>query len=385
MPGLMPKALTKLTRYPIIALPYDRNAEAVPRELIIDYDTGCLYVKNEAGQITELTQRVNASGVYIRLENGDIVTLESLLQKIILKNLDVKEVNEMAIFKIPNEAQFDLKSVILKNNLVQVYNFDQAQEDSIPMKIDDRIVWVHRDTFLRSVGLTPSAEGTFTIEDLLIQSDHPFQSVTVIDAKNELREDIEAANGAYTATDDNLVWVRTVASDTFTAKYNKDTNQWSIEHPTITVASASVQTTSGTYNHVALLENKKQQTIIPSGLELTVYLPETTGDLQYSKIIWKVLSGDIAPILTFKTTSGGQEVIANNIVWEFAKSDPILKSNTNNFYIIETWDNGRSWFGRKQEMGRTKDEVDDIYVATQLAKYYTKDEVDEFTNWTITP
>ena len=385
MSGLMPKALSKLTRYPIIALPFDRNAEAVPRELMIDYDTGCLYVKNDAGQITELTQRINASGVYVRLENGDTVTLESLLQNFILKNLDVKEVDEMAIFRIPNEAQFDLKSIILKNNLVQVYNFDQAQEDSIPMKINDRISWVHRDTFLRSVGLTPSAEGTFTIEDLLIQSDHPFQSVTVLEAKNELREDIEAANGSYTATEDNNVWIRTVASDTFTAKYDKDSNKWTITHPTLTIASASVQTTSGTFNSVKLLENKKQQTIIPSGLELTVYLPEKTGDLQYSKIIWKVLTGDVSPVLTFKTTSGGQEVIANNIVWEFASSDATLRANTNNFYIIETWDNGRSWFGRKQEMGRTKDEVDDVYIQTQLAKYYTKEEVDEFTNWTIAP
>lgn len=385
MPGLMPKALTKLTRYPIIALPYERNTEAVPRELMIDYDTGCLYVKNEAGQIIEVTKRINASGVYLKLDSGEIVNLETLLQRMIIKTLDVKEVNEMAIFRIPNEAQFDLKSVILKNNLVQVYNFDQAQQDSIPMKIDDRIVWVHRDTFLRSVGLTPSAEGSFTIEDLLIQSDHPFQSVTVFEAKNEVREDIANANGAYTATNDNNVWVRTVGSDVFTAVYDKDSNKWAINHPTITVASASIQTTSGTYNRVMLIENKKQQTIIPSGLELSVYLPESTGDLEYSKIIWKVLTSDVTPILTFKTTSGGQEVIANNIVWEFASSDSKLKPNTNNFYIIETWDNGRSWFGVKKEMGRTKDEVDDVYVATQLAKYYTKDEVDDFTNWTIAP
>ncbi len=385
MPGLMPKALTKLTRYPIIALPYDRNAEAVPRELMIDYDTGCMYIKNEAGQITEVTKEINASGVYVKLDSGETVTLETLLQRMMIKTLDVKEVNEMAVFRIPNEAQFDLKSVILKNNLVQVYNFDEAQQDSIPMKIDDRIVWVHRDTFLRSVGLTPSAEGTFTIEDLLIQSDHPFQSVTVMEAKNEQREDISSANGAYTATDDNNIWVRTVGSDTFTAIYDRDANKWSLTHPTITIASASVQTTSGTFNSVKLIENKKQQTIIPSGLELSVYLPETTGDLEYSKIIWKVLTSDVSPILTFKTTSGGQEVIANNIVWEFANSDDKLKPNTNNFYIIETWDNGRSWFGRKQEMGRTKDEVDDVYVATQLAKYYTKDEVDGLTTWTIAP
>ena len=386
MPELVPKALSKLTRYPIMALPFNRNAEAVPRELMIDYDTGAIYAKNDFGQIIELSTSINISAVYIRDENGDIVSLQTLLNHIIATSLNVKEVDEMAIFKIPNEAQFDLKSVILKNNLVQVYNFDQAQEDSIPMKIDDRISWVHKDTFLENIGLSISAEGSFDVLDLPIQTDKSFSSVTVSEAKDVNGTDIPEADGAYSATDKNNIWVKTLEDGTsFTATYDEELNRWAITHPTYAVNTAVIKTTINAHNELSLIENKKQQTVLPSGIELDVYLPESTGNLTYSKIIWKVLTGNEAPVLNFMTTAEGQTVVATNIVWEYAESDCHLAANTNNFYMLETWDAGASWFGRKIEMGRTRFEIDEEYLNNLLSNYYTIEEIDEFTNWTVAP
>lgn len=392
MSNLIPKMLSKLTRFPIAALPYSRVNEAVPREIVIDYDNGDIYVMNENGKLIELSRSISASSVYIKNENGDIVSLETLLHEIIAKTLDVKEVDQMAIFRIPNPAQFDLKSVILKNNLVQVYNFDQAQEDSIPVKINDRITWVHKDTLLRSGDIAISAEGCFDILDLPIQSDHPFQSVTVSEAKNEQNEPIPDANGTYTATTDTYVWVRTIADgNVYTATYHPESNKWTIAHPNDVIYTAIVQTTNSGYNEVTLIENKKQQTAIPNGLELNVFLPESTGDLIYSKIIWRVITGEVPPVLNFMTTANGSPIVATNIVWEYALDNQVNRvpnqpsENLNTFYTFETWNNGESWFAKKVDMGKTTAEIDEDYFNTLLTNYYTKEEIDDFTIWEVTP
>lgn len=389
MSKFVPKALTKLTRYPIIALPYDRRDEAFPRELMIDYDSGAIYVKDEYGNIMELSSKINASSVYIRDENGDIVSLETLLHKLMTSLLDVKEVREMAIFKIPNEAQFDLKSVILKNNLVQIYNFDHAQEDSIPMKVNDRVVWVNKQTFLESAGLGISAESSFDILDLPIQSELPFQSVTISNAEDIDGNPVPDANGAYTVSPtSNDVWTRTIGEgNVFTATYSSVSNTWTITHPSITIGYATVQATNSAYNELTLIENKKQQTAVPSGLELNVFLPESTGDLTYSKIIWKVLTTGEAPVFNFMTTSNGQAIAANNIIWEFANDNQVTDGQpsveVHNFYTFETWDNGRTWFGRVLIMGKHLFEADEEYIQNILSNYYTKPEVDKITSWEI--
>ena len=55
-----------------------------------------------------------------------------------------------------------------------------------------------------------------------------------------------------------------------------------------------------------------KQLIKEKFIELNVYIPETTGNLTYSKIIWKVLTGAEPPVLNFMTTTNDETVAATN-------------------------------------------------------------------------
>lgn len=389
MSNFIPKALSKLTRFPVIALPYKRRNEAMPNEIMVDYDTGGIYVKDEFGNIINLSGTINASSVYIMKENGDIISLQTLLNELMVRFLEVEEVSELAIFKIPRDAQFDLKSVVLKNNLVQVYNFDQASENSIPIKHDDRISWVDRDTLLAEAGIAISAEGTFEILDARIETTIDFHSVAISEVSDSDNNPIDNANGEYSQTIDDYIWERKISeTEIYTASYNKnatDPNEaWKLVDIDNNPLKGTITPTSSVSYDVILIQNKKQTTNVLDNLDLNVYLPGDTGDLTYSKIIWKVLTGDEPPVLNFFTTkmgNNGQDNIveALNIVWEYAE-DYQPAPNVNNFYTLETWNNGEDWFGRVVRMGKTNHEVDEDYLK---ANYYNKIEVDNYTSWDI--
>lgn len=379
MSEFVPKALSKLTRFPIIALPYQRHAEAIPRELLIDYDTGGIFIKDVNGDVKPLATSIHISSVYVKNDDKEILSLETLLTNIISSMLQIEEVNELSIFNIKKEAQFDLKSVILKNNLVQIYNFDQAQEDSIPMKINDRVSWVNRETLFAQAGLGVSAEGCFDILDLKIQTDILFEGVVISDALNTELIPVDNANGNYTATENNHVWTRTVGEQVFVATYDKETNQWSLSNPDITFKSFSVQTVNNVINELSLIENKKQRTDILENINLDVYLPASTGELAYSRIIWKVMTGDEPPVFNFKTISEGTPVEATNIIWQYP-DEYRPEPNVNNFYSIETWDFGQNWYGKVERIGKSAKEITMTYLEDN---YYNKAQIDSITSWDI--
>lgn len=388
MSNFIPKALSKLTRFPIIALPYNRRSEAMPNEIMIDYDTGGIYAKDEFGNIINLSGSINASSVYVVKDNGDIISLQTLLNELMVRFLEVEEVSELAIFKIPREAQFDLKSVVLKNNLVQVYNFDQAPEHTIPIKQDDRIAWVDRDALLAEAGIAISAEGSFEILDTKVITNIDFLSVAISNVTDADNNPIANANGEYTSTASDYVWERVVSeTEKYTATYNPDvevSEAWKLVDINNKPLKGTVTPTSSITYDVSLIQNKKQRTNVLDELELGVYLPGDTGDLTYSKIIWKLLTGDKPPVLNFFTTKKGNNnqdniVEALNIVWEYSE-DYQPAPNVNNFYTFETWNNGEDWFGRVVRMGKTTHEVDEQFL---MDNFYTKSEVDSISSWDI--
>ena len=380
MSNYVPKALSKLTRFPIIALPYERRTEALPCELMVDYENGSIYVMDEFGNIKSLSQTININSVYIKNENGDIISLETLINSMARQMLQVEEVSELSIFKIDKEAQFDLKSVVLKNNLVQIYNFDQAQEDSIPIKMNDRVAWVSRDALLAEAGFAISAYGSLNIAELPIFTNRDFISVTISNAKNANGDLVPNANGTYSSTENDYVWVRRIsANEIYTVSYDADTKKWSLTDKNSNKMTGTVTPTKETTYEVSLIENKKQLTNILEPIELIVYVPEKTGELMYSKIIWKAMTGNEAPVLRFMTTSDGNIIKSTNIIWEYVE-DYQPAPNVNNFYTLETWDNGANWFGRVVRMGKTSYEVDEDYLSMH---YYNKSEIDDFTSWDI--
>lgn len=135
------------TRIPVQPLPYENKALAVERELIVNYNDGSMYIVSENGELIDITAKLseqiknaNASNSDITIEGLGTVKLSRLLQ-ILWENRIQFTTKEGISACIPRGANADFKSVEVKDNTLQISNYDNASDNTIPVKVNGKLYW----------------------------------------------------------------------------------------------------------------------------------------------------------------------------------------------------------------------------------------------------
>lgn len=145
-----------LSRIPTIPMSYSERDQAVLKELLIDYNSGKIYVVSSYDKTviydltTKISEYLQESGftgdnLTINIEGIGEVELKDILS-ILYNNKEngayaVQDADPVSIEDGGSPYQFDLKSIVVKNSKVQLYNFDTAPEGSIPQKSSGLLKW----------------------------------------------------------------------------------------------------------------------------------------------------------------------------------------------------------------------------------------------------
>lgn len=132
-------------RTPIIALPYSEKHKAVPKELLMDYETGNIYVvsANDKSVIFDITERIykqleNMSGnnIEIEIEGIGTIKLTELLEQMradISSSVTLVDDGEETKY-VSKENGVDNKSLNIVNRFIQIYGFNSASPNTVPRK-----------------------------------------------------------------------------------------------------------------------------------------------------------------------------------------------------------------------------------------------------------
>lgn len=143
-----------LTRNPVIALEYSQKHKAVPKELLIDYEKGAIYVvsAHDKSVIFDITDKIyeqlkNMSGdnIEITIEGIGNVKLTDILKQLHQDILDsVKVVNIGSdINYVARENVLDDKSLSIVNRNIEMKGFSAAGKHMIPRKGEDgNLEWI---------------------------------------------------------------------------------------------------------------------------------------------------------------------------------------------------------------------------------------------------
>lgn len=135
------------TRIPVQPLPYENKALATERELIVNYNDGSMYIVSENGELIDITAKLseqiknaNASNSDITIEGLGTIKLARLLQ-LLWENRIQFTTKEGISACIPKGINADFKSVEVKDNTLQIANYDDASDNTIPVKVNGRLYW----------------------------------------------------------------------------------------------------------------------------------------------------------------------------------------------------------------------------------------------------
>ena len=144
-----------MARTPVIALDYAERHKAVPKELLIDYGTGNIYVvsKDDKSVIFDITSKIfeqleNMSGdnIEITIEGIGTVNLTQIINELrqdIADSVQVIETGE-DIHYIGRENILDNKSITVVNRNIQLQGFSSAEKHMIPRKSSDgTLEWIN--------------------------------------------------------------------------------------------------------------------------------------------------------------------------------------------------------------------------------------------------
>lgn len=141
------------SRIPVIALPYSERQKAVPKELLIDYDTGNIYVVsatdksvifNITSKILEKIESLTADKILVNIEGIGEINLVELIKDLKLEldgKLEVSEIGKDAY--LPKTERFDSKSIESKYGNIQIKSFESAENGMIPQKYNGEIRWIY--------------------------------------------------------------------------------------------------------------------------------------------------------------------------------------------------------------------------------------------------
>lgn len=134
-------------RTPIQPLPYELKELATTRELIVNYKNGDMYIVSDDGtliditsRLSELIQNANSSNTMITIEGLGEVKLSRLLELLWENRVSFTSKEQPGVY-LPRGRQVDFKSISIKDNIIQISDFDIADTGTIPIKIGDKIYW----------------------------------------------------------------------------------------------------------------------------------------------------------------------------------------------------------------------------------------------------
>lgn len=141
------------SRIPVIALPYSERQKAVPKELLIDYDSGNIYVVsatdksvifNITEKILQKLDSVTGDKIIVNIEGIGEVNLLTLLKDLKLELDDKIEISEIGNdVYIPKPERYDTRSIESKYNNIQIKDFESAENGMIPQKYNGSIRWIY--------------------------------------------------------------------------------------------------------------------------------------------------------------------------------------------------------------------------------------------------
>lgn len=161
-------------RQPVIALDYSDKYKAVEKELMIDYNTGNIYVVSATdrtiifditSKIAEQIEGLSGQQVVVNIEGIGDVNLTDYLNKI-----QVELENSVQVIDTSTEATYVGKDKVLDDRsidttdslMIQVKGFDSAEDLQIPTKKNGVLVWVDLGEIAPSLG-DSSTSGNPTI------------------------------------------------------------------------------------------------------------------------------------------------------------------------------------------------------------------------------
>lgn len=140
------------SRIPVIALPYSERQKAVPKELLVDYDTGNIYVVsatdksvifNITSKILERLESLTADKIIVNVEGVGEVNLVELIGDLKLEldeKLEVTEIGKDSY--LPKSERYDGVSIESKYGNIQIKSFESAENGMIPQKFNNEIRWI---------------------------------------------------------------------------------------------------------------------------------------------------------------------------------------------------------------------------------------------------
>lgn len=141
------------SRVPVIALPYSERQKAVPKELLIDYETGNIYVVsakdksvifNITSKILEKIDSLTGDKIIVNIEGIGEINLVELLKNLKLEldeKVELSEIGKDAYIAKPE--RYDGRSIESKYNNIQIKDFESAENGMIPQKYNGSIRWVY--------------------------------------------------------------------------------------------------------------------------------------------------------------------------------------------------------------------------------------------------
>lgn len=140
------------TRNKVIALDYDEKHKAVPKELMVDYETGNIYIVAKDGekifditnQIKEQIDNIKGANINIEIEGVGTFNLQELLnlfQKTLDDSVQVVEMGEDVAY-VGKETVTDNVSLQVENHEIKIHGFQEAEELTIPQKRNGKLEWV---------------------------------------------------------------------------------------------------------------------------------------------------------------------------------------------------------------------------------------------------
>ena len=310
-------------RTPLIALDYSDKHKAVEKELLIDYDTGNIYIVSATDRtvIFDVTSKVlkqleslQGDKVEVIIEGVGKVNLTKYLNSIALelrKQIKAVPIDDEVTYIIKNNVVDD-HSIDVNNHYVGIKGFTEAVPGSFPIKdTHGNIQWVKLFG-----GDNVKPDGSF--------------NGSIVDGYNREPSDFDDIIGPS----------------------NPDNGR---------VLKA---TDNAPYNGAVYLRASRRQITKEPYENLRVVLPKALVD-QYSEIQWMLLSSkEFNPKLTFEGA----------IYWDNSEETQ-PKIDSHNLYTFRTWTGGEKWIATTQTYSN---QGFHMVSSDELAKsYYSKSEIDE--------
>ena len=147
--------MPRYTRIPVIPESYDNKQRAVCKELLVNYDTGDIYIVSKddptvlidvTSKIKESIKNIEGANIEITIDGIGTINLEELMKdmnetvKSSLKAIPTGE----SIKYITDKAVLDTKSLEInkKNNTIQIKGFKEAEENTMLVKRNGVATWL---------------------------------------------------------------------------------------------------------------------------------------------------------------------------------------------------------------------------------------------------